>query len=73
MPLLDLFWATLWIFIFIGWISLVISVYIDIFRSPDLSGWAKALWALGVLITPFLGVFVYLIARGATMHERAAR
>jgi type VI protein secretion system component VasK len=72
MPLLDLFWATLWIFLFIAWIWLVISVFVDIFRSDDLSGWGKALWALVVLIIPLLGVLIYLIARGGRMHERAA-
>jgi ABC-type multidrug transport system fused ATPase/permease subunit len=46
-------------------------VFIDIFRSHDLSGWAKALWVLFVVILPFLGVLVYLIARGSKMHERA--
>jgi len=48
-------------------------VFVDIFRSRDLSGWAKALWFLFVLLIPLIGVLVYLIARGDTMHERAAR
>jgi hypothetical protein len=48
-------------------------VFIDIFRSHDMSGWAKALWVLFVVILPFLGVLVYLIARGGKMHERAER
>ena len=48
-------------------------VFIDIFRSHDLSGWAKALWFLFVLFIPLIGVLVYLIARGGKMHERAAR
>ena len=72
MPLLDLFWAMLWLFLFIAWIWLVISVFVDIFRSDDLSGWGKALWALVVLIIPLLGVLIYLIVRGGRMHERAA-
>ena len=55
------------------WIWLLIMVFIDIFRSHDLSGWAKALWVLFVVILPFLGVLVYLIARGGKMHERAER
>jgi hypothetical protein len=46
-------------------------VFIDIFRSPDLSGLAKALWLLFVLLIPLVGVLVYLIARGGNMHERA--
>ena len=73
MPLLDLFFAMLWFFLWVAWIWLVISVFIDIFRSHDLGGLAKALWALFVLLVPFLGVFVYLIARGGTMQDRPAR
>lgn len=72
MPLLDLFWATLWIFLFVAWIWLLVSIYSDIFRSEDLGGWGKALWALFVLVLPFLGTFVYLIARGGSMTERSA-
>ncbi|MFA9565641.1 MAG: SHOCT domain-containing protein [Acidimicrobiales bacterium] len=70
MPLLDFFFSLLWIFLWIAWIWLVISIFIDIFRSEDLSGWGKALWSLFVLFLPFLGVFVYLIARGGSMQER---
>ena len=73
MPLLDLFFAMFWFFLWIAWIWLVISVFIDIFRSHDLGGLAKALWALFVLLVPFLGVFIYLIARGGTMQDRPAR
>ena len=53
-----------------AWIWLVISVYIDIFRSPDLSGWGKAGWALFVVILPWLGVLIYLIVRGGSMQQR---
>lgn len=70
MPLLDLFWAMLWFFLWIAWISLVISVVMDIFRSDDLNGLGKALWSLFVIALPFLGVFVYLIARGDSMAQR---
>lgn len=72
MPLLDLFWTMLWFFLFFAWIWLLISVFSDIFRSADLSGWAKALWILFVVVLPYLGVLVYLIARGGEMQERAA-
>ena len=72
MPLLDLLLAMFWFFLFVAWIWLVISVFIDIFRSDDLSGWGKALWALLVLIVPLLGVLIYVIARGDNMQERAA-
>ena len=71
MPLLDLFWSMLWFFLFFAWIWLLISVFSDIFRSSDLSGGGKALWTLFVLILPYLGVFVYLIARGGQMQERS--
>ena len=71
MPLLDLFWTMLWFFLFIAWIWLLISIITDIFRSDDLSGWAKALWILFVIIVPWLGALIYLIARGDTMQKRA--
>ncbi|HXW82704.1 MAG TPA: SHOCT domain-containing protein [Acidimicrobiales bacterium] len=69
-PLLDAFLTMLWIFLFIIWIWLLIIVFADIFRSRDLSGWGKALWVLGIIIIPWLGVLIYLIARGGKMHER---
>ena len=72
MPLLDLFFSMLWFFLFFAWIWLVITVFIDIFRSDDLSGGGKALWALFVLIVPLLGVLIYLIARGDGMSQRRA-
>lgn len=71
MPLLDLFLTMLWFFLFVAWIWLLISVYADVFRSHDLSGWGKALWVLFVLVLPYLGVLVYLIARGGKMQERS--
>jgi hypothetical protein len=71
-PILDIFLTTLYFFLFIIWIWLLITVFIDIFRSRDMGGGAKALWVIFVIVLPFLGVFVYLIARGGKMHERAA-
>ncbi len=73
MPLMDLFWTMLWFFMFFIWIWLLISIFGDIFRSPDLSGWSKALWSLFVIILPYLGVLVYLIARGGSMRDRGMR
>ncbi|RPI25928.1 MAG: SHOCT domain-containing protein [Actinobacteria bacterium] len=73
MPLLDLFWSMLWFFMFFVWIWLLISLFGDIFRSDDLSGWGKALWVLFIVFLPFLGVLIYLIARGKSMQERAMR
>jgi uncharacterized membrane protein YcjF (UPF0283 family) len=71
-PVLDAFLTMLYFFLFIIWIWLLIMVFMDIFRSHDMSGWAKALWVIFIIILPFLGVFVYLVARGGKMHERAA-
>ena len=72
-PLLNVFWTILEVFLWIAWFWLLITIIIDIFRSRDLSGWAKALWLLFVLIIPLIGVLVYVIARGGQMHERAER
>jgi len=73
MPLLNLFWAMLWFFMFIVWIWLLITIFIDIFRSDDMGGFAKAMWVLFVIILPFLGVLVYVIARGHGMQERSMK
>jgi len=72
-PILDFFLTMLYFFLFIIWIWLLIMVFMDIFRSHDMGGFAKALWVIFVIILPFLGVFVYLIARGGKMHEHAAK
>jgi hypothetical protein len=72
-PILDAFLTMLYFFLFVIWIWLLITVFVDIFRSQDMGGWAKALWVIFVIILPFLGVFIYLIARGGKMHERAAQ
>jgi predicted membrane channel-forming protein YqfA (hemolysin III family) len=72
MPLLDLFWSILRIFLFFALIWVVISIVTDVFRSHDLSGFAKALWTLGLIVVPWLGVLVYLIARGDSMAQRSA-
>jgi len=72
-PLLGAFWTIFEIFLWIIWIWILVWIFIDIFRSHDLSGWAKALWFLFVLFIPLIGVLVYLIVRGGSMHERAVR
>ena len=69
-PLGGVFLSFLYFFLFFIWIWILITVFMDIFRSPDLSGWMKALWSIFVIILPFLGVFIYLIARGGKMQER---
>lgn len=68
----QLLWDMLWFFLFVIWIWLLITVFADIFRSDDMGGGAKALWVIFVVILPYLGVFVYLIARGGKMHQHAA-
>ncbi len=72
-PLLDAFLTLLWIFGFIIWIWLLIMIFTDIFRSHDLGGFAKAIWVIGIIIFPLIGVLLYLIVRGGKMHERQAR
>ena len=72
-PLLNLFWTTLEIFLWVLWFFLLFRIIADIFRSHDLGGWGKALWLIFVIVLPFLGVFVYLIARGSSMSERDVR
>lgn len=69
-PLLDIFITTIYVVVFILWIMLVFQIMTDIFRSHDLSGAGKALWILFLFVLPFLGAFIYLIARGGKMHER---
>jgi uncharacterized protein (DUF58 family) len=73
MPLLDLFWTMFVFFLWVAWFWLLISVFADIFRSDDLSGWGKAGWVLLTVLLPYLGVFIYLIARGRTMQEREVK
>jgi hypothetical protein len=68
-PLWSLMISMFWFFLLIVWIMILIHVFADIFRSHDLGGGAKALWTIFVIFLPFLGVFVYLIARGHKMTE----
>lgn len=69
-PLLGAFWTMLWIFLWVTWIFLLFRVFSDVFRDDSLNGWAKAGWSVFAVVLPFLGVFVYLIARGKGMGER---
>jgi membrane protein implicated in regulation of membrane protease activity len=72
-PALSVFWTIVEVFLWVLWFWILIYVMIDIFRSRDLSGVAKALWFLFVLFIPLIGVLAYLIVRGSSMHERAAQ
>ncbi len=69
----QVLWSILWFFLFFMWMMLLFYVFADIFRSDDLSGWGKTLWSLFVVIVPYLGVFVYLIARGDNMARNSAK
>jgi hypothetical protein len=69
----QVFWSMIWFFLFFIWIYLLIIIFSDIFRSRDLGGWAKALWIIFIVILPFLGILIYLIARGGKMQEHAVQ
>ena len=69
-PFLDVFWTMLVFFGWVIWFWLLITVFADLFRRHDISGWGKAAWTLFVIVLPFLGVLVYLIAQGKQMAER---
>ena len=69
----QVLWSMVWFFLFFIWIWLLIVVFGDIFRSPDLSGGGKALWTIFVIFVPYLGVFAYLIARGHKMQDHAVQ
>jgi hypothetical protein len=68
----EFLWSLIWFTLFFIWIWILIAVFADIFRSKDLGGFAKFLWIFFVIFMPYLGVFVYLIARGHKMSEHAA-
>ncbi|MCF2530190.1 SHOCT domain-containing protein [Yinghuangia soli] len=69
-PLLNVFWTMMWLFLWVLWFFLLFKVITDIFRDRDLGGWGKAGWLIFVILLPFLGILVYLIARGRSMGER---
>jgi hypothetical protein len=69
-PILGVFWTFLIFMLWVVWLIMLFKIFADIFRSHDLGGWGKALWSLFVIFLPFLGVLVYLIARGGSMAER---
>ena len=73
MPLLHIIESIFFIFLMVAWIWVIIGVISDVFASDDLSGVAKGVWVLLVIIIPWLGVLVYLIARGEGMRERRAQ
>jgi hypothetical protein len=73
MPLLNMLWSIFVFFLFVAWIWVIVGVIGDVFRSKDLGGWAKALWVLGIIAVPWLGVLAYIVTRGDGMDERSAK
>jgi hypothetical protein len=69
-PFLNIFWTMIIFFTWVCWILLVVRVFADIFRQHDMSGWAKAAWTVFVIVLPFVGVLIYLIAKGKGMAGR---
>ena len=72
-PLWNIFLTMMWFFLWVMWLMLLFWIITDIFRSHDLSGWAKAGWLVLVLILPFIGILVYMVVRGSQMHERRSQ
>jgi len=69
-PILGLFWTMFIFFIWFAWIILLFRVFADLFRNHEMGGFAKAIWAIFVIIVPFLGVFIYLLVHGDSMRNR---
>jgi hypothetical protein len=72
-PFLDVLWTMIVIFAWVIWFWLLITVFSDLFRRRDISGWGKAGWIIFVIVLPYLGVFVYLIANHQGMTDRSAQ
>jgi hypothetical protein len=72
-PFLNILWSMIIFFLWVAWIWILILILSDVFRRDDLSGWGKAGWTLFLIILPFLGVLIYLIAQGDGMSERRAQ
>jgi Phospholipase_D-nuclease N-terminal/Short C-terminal domain len=69
-PLLNIFWTIIIVFAWVAWFWVLIMIISDLFSRHDIGGWGKALWMIFVILVPFLGVFIYLIAEGKSMGER---
>jgi hypothetical protein len=72
-PFLNILWTMIVFFAWVAWIWIVITVLIDVFRRDDIGGWGKAAWVVFVILVPFLGVLIYLIAEHDGMRERSER
>jgi Phospholipase_D-nuclease N-terminal/Short C-terminal domain len=73
LPFLELLWTMIVFFAWVIYIWIAITVLIDVFRRHDISGWGKAAWTVFIIVLPFLGVLVYLIAQHEGMRERSAK
>jgi uncharacterized membrane protein YcjF (UPF0283 family) len=72
-PFLEVFWTMILFFAWVAWIWIVVTVFVDLFRRDDIGGWGKAGWVVFVIVLPFLGVLIYLIAQHDGMRERSER
>ena len=72
-PFLDVLWTMILFFAWVAWIWIAITIFVDIFRRHDISGWGKAAWVVFVIVLPFLGVLIYLIAQHDGMRERSVK
>lgn len=72
-PFLEVLWTMILFFCWLAWIWIAVTVFIDVFRRDDIGGWGKAAWVVFVIVVPFLGVLVYLIAQHDGMRERGER
>jgi hypothetical protein len=72
-PFLDIFWTMIIFFVWVIWIWMVIAVLADVFGRHDISGWAKAAWTVFIIVLPYLGVLIYLIANSKDMAARKAQ
>ncbi len=70
-PFLDVFWTMILFFAWFAWIWIAITCFMDIFRRDDIGGWSKAAWVVFIILIPFLGVLVYLIAQHDGMRDRS--
>jgi general stress protein CsbA len=71
-PFLNIFWTMIIFFCWVAWIWTIVLIFGDLFSRHDKSGWYKALWMVLLIILPFLGAFIYLIANGQGMSQRSA-
>jgi predicted PurR-regulated permease PerM len=69
-PFLDVLWTIIIFFVWVAWLMILFRIIADVFRRHDISGWGKALWLIFVIVVPFLGVLIYLIANGQGMAKR---